>query len=229
MPNGTPLSERDALATRHLPLLRSVQVGKVAPLGPKGVPSGFVKRPVTGPVRVGSLNLEGDVQADLRVHGGPDKAVYAYALAHYATWAGEFPEHADRFVHGVFGENLTIDGLSESDICVGDVHAIGSARLQVCQPRQPCFKLALMFEDDRMPRAMVRNGRSGWYYRVIEEGALTMGDTVAMVERPNPGLPLTRLVEIVYHGKASPAELTLMAKAEGLADWLRDAAVRKLG
>ena len=228
MPNNSTHSSPDIAGASAQPLLRSVQVGKVAPLGPQAVPSGFVKRPVTGPVKVGTLGLRGDAQADLRVHGGPDKAVYAYALANYAAWAHDYPEHADRLVHGIFGENLTIDGLCEGDICVGDIHAIGSARLQVCQPRQPCFKFALRFEDDRMPRAMVRNGRSGWYYRVLQEGTLTVGDSLSLIERPNPDLPFSRLVEIVYHGKANPIELALMAKAEGLADWLRDAAQRKL-
>lgn len=222
-------SPNERVGSGAVPLLRSVQVGKVAPLGPQGVPSGFVKRPVSGPVRVGTLNLEGDMQADLRVHGGPDKAVYAYALAHYDTWAAEFPEHVGRLVHGVFGENLTIANMREDDICVGDVHAIGSARLQVCQPRQPCFKLGLMFEDDRMPRAMVRNSRSGWYYRVVGEGTLASGDQVALADRPHPDLPLKRLVEIVYHAKASPAELALMARADGIADWLREAAQRRIG
>lgn len=214
--------------TVSAPVLCSVQVGAIAPLGPKGVPSGFVKRPLAGPVAVGLLNLAGDAQADLTVHGGPDKAVYAYALANYAAWAADFPDHRDRLIHGVFGENLTIDGLCEADLCVGDVHAIGSARLRVCQPRQPCFKLGLRFDDDRVPRAMNRNHRSGWYYRVVQTGALQAGDAVTLVERPNPHLAFTRLIEIVYRGKADPAELAALARADGLADWIRDSARAKL-
>lgn len=211
------------------PTLLSVQVGAVAPLGPDGVPSGFVKRPVAGPVWVGALNLEGDAQADLRVHGGPDKAVYAYAAGHYAAWRAEFPEHADRMTSGVFGENLTVDGLVEADLCVGDVHAIGAARLQVCQPRTPCFKFALRFDDRRMPRAMVQSGRSGWYYRVLEEGALQAGDAVRLLERPNPGFAFERLVAIVHNDPATPEELEMMATAPGVARWLRVAAQRQLG
>ena len=124
----------------------------------------------------------------------------------------------------MFGENLTIRGLIEAEICVGDVHAIGSARLQVCQPRQPCYKFALRFDDNRMPGAMVRSGRSGWYYRVIEEGTVAAGDAVSVVERPNPDLLFTRLVEIVYRGQAGADELARLAQAPGLADWLRVAA-----
>lgn len=207
-----------------IPNLVSVQVGQIAPLGPDGVASGFVKRPVASPVRVGKLNLDGDQQADLRVHGGPDKAVYAYAAANYPLWAQDFPEHAARLTPGVFGENLTIAGLVEADIWVGDVHAIGTARLQVCQPRQPCFKLGLRFDDNRLPRNMVRSGRSGWYYRVLEEGVLSAGDEVRIVERPNPDLPLTRLIDIVYRGQASNEELARIAIAPGVAEWLRLAA-----
>lgn len=119
----------------------SIQTGRAATLGPYGVNSGFVKSGVDGAVEVGLLGLAGDEQADLSVHGGPEKAVYAYAAAHYAAWSQDYPEHADRFRPGSLGENLTIEGLDESDICVGDVHLIGDVRLQVCQPRQPCFKL----------------------------------------------------------------------------------------
>ncbi len=209
--------------------LLSVQVGAIAPLGPAGVASGFVKRPVSGPVWVGALNLAGDAQADLRVHGGPDKAVYAYADSHYARWRAEFPEHIERMTPGAFGENLTVDGMVEADLCVGDIHAIGAARLQVCQPRQPCFKFALRFEDPRMPRAMVRNGRSGWYYRVIEQGAVQAGDPVRLLERPNPGFLFVRLIAIVHNDPATPQELEMMATAPGVAGWLRLAAQRQLG
>lgn len=208
------------------PSVLSVQVGRVAPLGPDGVASGFMKRPVAGRVRVGKLSLDGDEQADLRVHGGADKAVYAYAAANYPLWTRDFPEHAARLTPGVFGENLTIQGLTEADICIGDVHAIGAARLQVCQPRQPCFKLGLRFDDNRLPRAMVRSGRSGWYYRVLDEGDLSAGDAVRLSERPHPGLLFTRMVDIVYRGQATEEELAVLAEAPGVAEWLRVAARR---
>jgi MOSC domain-containing protein YiiM len=206
----------------------SIQVGTIAPLGPDGVPSGFVKRPVAGPVHVGVLNIDGDVQADLSVHGGLDKAVYGYSAANYARWLEDFPEHRSILAPGVFGENLTIVGLTEADIRVGDVHAIGSVQLQVTQPRQPCFKFALRMGDARMPAAMVRSGRSGWYYRVLEEGILTVGDTVRLIDRPNPDLLFTRLVEIVYRRRVDEGELARLADAVGLADWLRVAARRSL-
>ena len=178
--------------------LLSVHAGRIAPLGPDGVPSAFVKLPVAGPVKVGPAGLEGDAQADLRVHGGPEKAVYAYAATRYAEWTADFPELAAKFVPGGFGENLTIDGVDEDGLCVGDVHGIGSVRLQVCQPRQPCFKLALRFENNRLPKAMVRNGRSGWYYRVLSPGTLRAGDAVQLLERPLPDFPFNELLDFLY-------------------------------
>ena len=156
--------------------LISVQVGRVAPLGPEGVPSAFVKCPVDGPIAVMALGLAGDQQADLRVHGGPEKAVYGYALSSYAPWRHAFPEHDALLVPGAFGENLTIGGMDEETVHIGDVVRVGSATLQVTQPRQPCFKFALRFAEKRMPKAMIRNGRSGWYYRVVEAGVLAAGD-----------------------------------------------------
>ncbi len=210
------------------PSLLSIQVGTIQPLGPKGIASAFVKHRVDGPVAVGPLGLAGDEQADLSAHGGRDMAVYAYAAAHYDAWRDDFSEHRDRFVAGGVGENLTVSGLSEADLCVGDVHRIGSATLQVCQPRQPCFKFALRFNDNRLPRAMVRNGRAGWYYRVTEPGTIEAGDRVEAIDRPHPMLSFERLVEIVNFRKPSRDELEAMAAMEGLAERLRAGARQAL-
>lgn len=204
--------------------LKSVQTGSVAPLGPEGVPSGFVKHKRDGTIAVKTLGLDGDAQADLTVHGGPEKAVYGYADSHYASWSAEFP--ALDFNAGAMGENLTVIGMDERDICVGDVHAIGSALLQVCQPRQPCFKLSLRHDENVLPKAMVRSGRSGWYYRVLQEGALRAGDAVKLHHRPHGDFLFTRLVEIIYHGEATRAELAQMSDMRALAsNWRRKAAL----
>lgn len=208
--------------------LLSIQIGRTAPLGPRRVPSGFVKHLVAEAVEVGESGLVGDEQADLTVHGGPEKAVYGYAAAHYPAWIADLPEHAARFTPGGLGENLTISGMVEADICVGDVHAIGDVRLQVCQPRQPCFKLALRFNDNRLPKAMVRNGRAGWYYRVLRPGSVRPDDFVSLDERPHPDFAFERLVEIVNLGGATRAELTRMAAMRELAVHLRASARRAL-
>ncbi len=197
--------------------IASLRVGQIAPLGPDAVPSGFIKQAVAGSVAVGTLGLDGDEQADLSVHGGPEKAVYGYAASHYPLWASDFPNLADRFVAGSMGENLTITGIDEGDLCVGDVHALGSALLQVCQPRQPCFKLALALGEARLGKAMVRSGRSGWYYRVLQGGSIAAGDTITLAERPNPDFAFPRLVEIVNRGGTSREELQALATMPGVA------------
>ena len=206
-------------------VLVSVQLGRIAPLGPDRVASAFVKRPVEGPVMAEVLGLAGDEQADLSVHGGPDKAVYACAGRHYAAWRDDFPEHAPLWVPGGLGENLTIAGdLDESRVHIGDIVRIGRATLQVTQPRQPCYKFALRFQDKRMPRAMIANGRSGWYYRVLEAGPLAAGDGVDLIERPNPDWSVTRFNRFIVAKKPATAEWAEVARLPGLsAGWRQTA------
>jgi MOSC domain-containing protein YiiM len=209
------------------PTLLSVQTGRAAPLGPEGVPSGIVKKPRSGPVAVGPLGLQGDEQADLEVHGGPEKAVYAYAANHFPGWVAQFPNLA--ITNGSMGENLTIASLEEKDICVGDVHRIGTALLQVCQPRQPCFKFNLLHHDAPVSTAMIKSRQSGWYYRVLAPGALGAGDAVSLHARPNPDFPFSRLVDIVYRKRGMRADLIRMTEMEGLASQWRERAKLMLG
>ena len=205
--------------------LVSVLAGPVAPLGPAGVPSGFVKHRVEGPVAVGPLGLAGDQQADLSVHGGPEKAVYAYPQAHYARWEAEFPAHAALWVAGGVGENLTVAGPEEADVCLGDVFRVGTALLQVTQPRQPCFKFALRFGDHHLPKAMIQNGRSGWYLRVREPGRIAAGDACTLAERPNPAWSVARFNQLVAI-RAAPAAVwaELAALPDLAAGWQQIAA-----
>ncbi len=200
-----------------LPRVFSIHTGKVAPLGPEGVPSAFIKASRAQAVQVVPLGIIGDEQADLAVHGGLEKAVYGYSFEHYDAWRTERPQHATALVPGAFGENLCIEGMSEADICVGDIHRIGSTRLQICQPREPCFKLALRFADKTMPKAMIRSGRAGWYYRVVESGETAPGDAVHLDARPNPDFQFARLVELISRGAATRGELERMRAMEGLA------------
>jgi MOSC domain-containing protein YiiM len=181
------------------------------------VPSAFVKWSVEIPVRIELLGVSGDEQADHSVHGGIEKAVYGYSLENYDAWRLEFPRHAAILIPGGFGENLCIEGMTEGDLCVGDIHRVGDARLQVCQPREPCFKLALRFADIKMPKAMVRSGRAGWYYRVLRPGQIAPGDAVNLEGRPNPDFPFARLVELIGRGNATPEELEQMKNMVGLA------------
>jgi MOSC domain-containing protein YiiM len=213
----------------HSPRIASIHIGRIAPLGPQAVPSGFVKHRVEGSVTVAAEGLAGDEQADRTVHGGPEKAVYAYALSHYPIWSAAFPAHAEQFGPGSMGENLAIEGMDEMDLCVGDIHAIGDVLLQVCQPRQPCFKFALRFGNNRLPKAMVQSERSGWYYSVVRGGRIMAGHPITLLERPNPDFPFSRLVQIVYRGQASIDELTRMAEMPGLASQWRQQAQTAVG
>jgi MOSC domain-containing protein YiiM len=167
-------------------LVLSVNVG-----GPRQVKTragtvltSIFKSPVDGKVSVIGYNLQGDRQSDLRVHGGPYKAVYLYPFEHYSYWRQELPD-AD-LSYGAFGENLTTEGITEEDLHIGDHLRIGSAVLQVTQPRMPCYKLALRFGRSDMTKRFWASGRSGVYFSVIAEGELEAGGSMEIVKRdPN--------------------------------------------
>lgn len=147
------------------------------------VRTSIFKQPVADPVPVRAEHLEGDGQADLRVHGGPNKAVYAYPQEHYAFWQEHLP--ASLLVPGAFGENLTTLGLLEDQVRVGDCYQVGTAVLMAIQPRQPCFKLGIRLQDDGMVRRFEQAGRSGIYFRVEQEGVLQAGNPITLV-KPSP-------------------------------------------
>jgi MOSC domain-containing protein YiiM len=190
----------------HMGVVASVQTGRAASLGPEGVMSGFVKRAVRGSIEVTPTGIAGDEQADLSVHGGPEKAVYAYAASRYGLWQAAFPQHAALLVPGGLGENLTITGCDETSVCLDDIVSIGTCVLQVSQPRQPCFKFALRFDDPAMPRAMVKNGYCGWYYRVLQPGQLAADDALSLVERPLPQWPINRVNRSIVQHRGTPEE-----------------------
>jgi len=152
--------------------------------------TGIHKRPVIGPVQVGLLGLEGDEQADLSLHGGLDKAVYAYPLEHYDFWNVQCGASSKRasggmpLTAGAFGENLTIEGLLESDVWIGDRLHVGDVVLQVTEPRHPCFKLNIKLGFSHASKFMVQSGYSGFYLRVVQPGTLTAGDTVTLLPGP---------------------------------------------
>lgn len=209
-------------------LVRAVHVSKVTPLGAQATMSGFHKYPVGHPVMASEFGLQGDAQADLRVHGGRDKAVYAYPLSRYPAWAVAFPALADRFVAGSMGENLPLDGIDETGVHIGDRIRVGGALLQVTQPRQPCFKLGLAFDDPDLIRHMTRTGHCGWYYRVIEPGAIGAGDVHVVVERPNPAWTVARFAGIIAARALGAELLSEMVAMEGLAANWRTRALRLL-
>ena len=166
----------------------SVNVGRPREVKRDGhtVLTSIWKHPVEGPVRVRRLNLDGDAQSDLRVHGGPEKAVYAYPSEHYDYWRREL--EIDSLPWGAFGENLTTAGITESGIGIGDRIRIGSAELMVTQPRLPCFKLGIRFDREDIIKRFMRSGRSGFYLSVVLEGELAAGDQVEIVSRDANGV-----------------------------------------
>jgi MOSC domain-containing protein YiiM len=193
-------------AAAALGVVRSIQVGRIAPLGPDAVPSAFIKKPVSGAVLVDTLGIAGDEQADLRVHGGRDKAVYSYALSNYSVWRSDFPQYAGLFAPGAFGENLTVDGCDEHGVCVGDTLRVGEAVLEVTEPRQPCYKFALRFGDISMPRAMIQNGLCGWYCRVIRAGRISAGQELILDARPHADWSIWRVNRLIVQRRGTPAE-----------------------
>ena len=164
----------------------SVNVGLPREVVWKGAPvlTAIFKEPVEGPVKVGRINLAGDRQADLTVHGGPDKAIYRYPSEHYPYWQSELPDVS--FSWGRFGENLTTEGLLEEALYIGDRLQVGSAVLTVTQPRLPCYKLELRFGRDDMIKRFLRSRRSGFYFSVEQEGELSAGSAIEVLSRdPN--------------------------------------------
>lgn len=205
-----------------------VLVGAVAPLGEAGHVSAIDKRPAPGPWRIGKMGLETDAQADRKHHGGVEKALHHYAYDHYAAWRAEIGASPALDAPGAFGENLSTRGWIEEDVCVGDIIRFGGALLQVSQGRQPCFKLNLRFGQRDMALRVQKGGRTGWYYRVLEEGVADEGDALALIERPCADWPLTRLTYLLYRDTRDRDGLAAMAALPHLAESWRSLAQKRL-
>jgi MOSC domain-containing protein YiiM len=177
----------------------AIHVGRPAELQVHGrsVLSAIYKQPVTGRVMVRRRNLHGDQQADLKAHGGHDKAVYCYPSEHYAAWSGEFGRPLE---FGFFGENLTVAGLREEALRIGDVLSIGEAVLQVTQPRLPCFKLGIRFGDQHFVVRFLQSGRCGFYCRVLQEGMIEPGQSIEIVERAESHLTIAQSFAAALEG-----------------------------
>jgi MOSC domain-containing protein YiiM len=180
-----------------MPSVVSVNVGRPVQLSVRrGRPlmSAIRKAPVSGPVRVAGVTVEGDDQADRRVHGGPDKAVYAYAAEDTAWWSAELCRELSP---GAFGENLTAEGVDVTGAVVGERWRIGTVELEVCQPRLPCVKLGLRFGDPRMVRRFAEAGRPGAYLRIVVEGELETGDEITVRNRPAHGVTIGQVARAI--------------------------------
>jgi MOSC domain-containing protein YiiM len=208
----------------------SVNVGQPREVLWKGtqVSTSIFKYPVDGTVEVKTLNLHGDRQADLSVHGGPYKAVYAYPSEHYPYWGNELP-HSD-FPWGAFGENLTTAGLFEESLHIGDQLRVGSALLMVTQPRMPCFKLTIRFDRDDMIKRFIASHTSGFYFSVIEEGEIAAGSAIEIVHRDPAEVSVADISRLYFqHAHSEPELLQRAVRLEALPaswrDYLRQRAV----
>jgi MOSC domain-containing protein YiiM len=181
------------------PTLISLQVGVPRTVTRDGqeVLTGIFKAPVEKRVRMRSLNLDGDQQADLSVHGGPNKAVYVYPSEHYPFWKKELP--GVELPWGAFGENLTTSGLVESVVCIGDRFTIGTAEVVVTQPRLPCFKLNLKFNRDDMIKRFLASGRTGFYLRVLREGEIGAGDEIFPIHQDENRVSVLDALRLYLH------------------------------
>ena len=188
------------------PSLISIQVGvpRVVKSDVLEAETGIIKLPVNHRVRLRELNLDGDQQADLSVHGGQNKAVYAYPSEHYPFWKKELP--GVDFPWGALGENFTTSGLLESSVCLGDRFEIGTAEVVVTQPRIPCFKLNLKFNRHDMIKRFLASHRSGFYLRVLREGDVGAGDEIRLIEQDENGVSVADALRL-YVGESDSREL----------------------
>jgi MOSC domain-containing protein YiiM len=166
--------------------------------------TGIFKDSVAGPVMLCTTNLDGDRQADLSVHGGPNKAAYAYPSEHYPSWNAELSEPVHDW--GAFGENFSIEGLLETDVSIGDRYRIGDAIVQVTTPRLPCFKLAAKFKSDDIIERFLNSGRCGFYFSVEKEGVVKAGDAIELLSRVTPTLTVAE-VNSLYTLKSPDREI----------------------
>lgn len=210
------------------PVVPVVLMGAVKPLPGDDRLSGIDKHPVAGPWTVTRTGFVGDAQADLKRHGGLEKALHQYPLDHYEIWSTEIGPHPLLGQPGAFGENLSTRGWTEDNVCIGDKIRFGSALLQVSQGRQPCWKLSKRFGRDDLAYAVQTTGRTGWYYRVVEEGVARSGDALVLEARARPDWPLSRLTRLLYRDTGNRHELKHMAELPELADGWRMLALRRL-
>ena len=176
--------------------------------------TGFFKESVSGPVWAGITNLAGDGQADLRVHGGTDKAINVYPFEHYAFWLADLDYK--KLPNGAFGEDFTVAGLLETEICIGDIFEVGGALVQISQPRQPCWKLSRRWRVQDLVARVVRTGKTGWYFRVLREGNVQAGAALVLVERPYPEWTVAIANHIMLHRKENYVAAHALAECPAL-------------
>lgn len=200
--------------------LLSVNVSQLTTVAYKGrsVTTGIFKTPVANRVMVRRMNLDGDRQADLSVHGGADKAVYIYPSEHYATWAQELGRNDLQM--GQFGENLTVEGMLEETVHIGDTFRVGGALLEVTQPRVPCYKLGLKMGSAQFPKTFLASHRTGYYVRVLEEGDVGAGDSIERISTDPERMTIRQAVHLAFFDQENVAMLEKVLRIRALSqEW----------
>jgi len=175
------------------------------------VTTGIFKQPIENHVAVRNLNLDGDRQADLTVHGGEYKAVYCYPVAHYDYWTRELP--GQQLPMGMFGENFTTDGLLEDSVYIGDQFSVGSAEVIVTQPRLPCYKLGVRFQSDDMVKRFLASGRTGFYLAVTHEGEVGAGDEIKVIDQDPNRVPVSEITRLYITKRYGDDEVSSVRRA----------------
>jgi len=175
------------------------------------VTTGIYKQPVEGRVALRKLNLDGDRQADLTVHGGEYKAVYCYPLAHYEYWKKELPGR--ELPLAIFGENFTTDGMLEDSVHLGDTFSVGSAEVIVTQPRLPCYKLGIRFQSDDMVKRFIASARTGFYLAVTREGEVGAGDDIKTIARDPNAVPVSEITRLYIAKRYAEADVASLHRA----------------
>jgi MOSC domain-containing protein YiiM len=178
------------------------------------VTTGIFKEPVERRIMLGTLNLDGDKQADLTVHGGVDKAVYTYPVEHYEYWRKVFP--AIEMPNGMFGENFTTEGLMEGEVCIGDVFRIGLSEVIATQPRMPCYKLGVKFGRMDVLKKFLASGRSGIYFKVSKEGEVGAGDTIEQIGKDSNRITISDIVRLYSSEKEDIESMRRAVRVEAL-------------
>lgn len=191
--------------------------------------SSIWREAVSGRVHLGRADLAGNAQADLKNHGGLDKAVCCYSAEHYPLWRSQLNMAETDFAYGAFGENFTLTGLTEDAVCLGDIYTVGPATVQISQPRMPCWKVGRRWERPDLPREMTETGHTGFYLRVLEEGEVGAGDTLTLTERPLPDYTVARLNDALYVHKNDPVQDGDLARLPLLAEAWRRTFRRRAG
>lgn len=200
----------------------SIFAGGLRCLEREGQRTGMYKRKMPGVARVTYQGIEGDEHGDLRVHGGPEKALHHYAAENYALLAQAFPGSAEALVPGSLGENISARNLTERDVHIGDVFRVGSTVLQVSQPRSPCWKINHRFDADRMSMYVAQEHITGWYYRVVEPGSIQAGDGFELIERQTDRYSIEKFWQVQLAHRPSHEDLLELVSIPGLSeDWKR--------